>query len=63
MSYIVQAGDDEGLDNCCGCLDIKDIADPADVGKMVESRGADVSDVGLHAKVLVEYSTKMARRG
>ena len=37
--------------------------DPADVVKMAESRAADISDVGLHAKVLVEDSTKIVRRG
>ena len=61
---IIQAGDDEGLDNCRDCLDIKDSADPADVVKMVESRAADISDVGFHAKLLVEEDiTKIERRG
>ena len=60
---ILETGNDEGLDDCCGCFDIKDIADPADVVKMLKCRAADISDVGLHAKVLVEDSTKIACRG
>ena len=59
---IVETGNDEGLDDCCGCFDTKDIADPSDVVKMVKCRAADISDVGLHAKVLVEDSTKITCR-
>ena len=44
-------------------FDIKDIADPADVVKLIECRAVDISDVDLHAKVLVEDSTKIACRG
>ena len=56
-------GNDEGLDDCHSCFDINDIVDPADVVKMVKCRAADISDVGLHAKVLVKGSTKIVCRG
>ena len=42
---------------CVQLFDIKDIADPVNVVKMVERRAADISDLGLHAKVPVEERT------